>query len=243
MMMDFWLISLILAFLCAAVGLFLSKASSTKRTAIKEVKERRPDDSAIPVPLVWNEKDISRQLTAIQGNPGMLSYYAHSLKQRFILGTERGTAQARTRFLRSHIEQLELGKQYKVLVNNLRAMEAEQDNRLLKLQVENKELKAKSEQVDAFGKLELDKQRLAIEVEIEQLKAQKNSVGRPDLKPSAAQQRRTRRQEIEKEITELDRQEQLDVKEARSDEERVRIQNLYSERREELREERFKYLP
>jgi hypothetical protein len=234
---------LILGLVCAVVGLFLSRTSGKKQKAIAKVIKRLPSEEApVAVPSAWNERDISQQLTAIQGNPGLLTYYAGTLKQRFILGTERGTAQARTRFLRSHIEQLELGKQYKGLVNDLRAMEAEQDNRLLKLQVENKELKAKSEHVDALGKLQLDKQRLAIEVEIEQLKAQKLSVGRPDSKPDPERQRRLKREQIEKDMKALDLQEQIDLKEARSDEERVRIQNLYVDKREPLREERLKYL-
>ena len=88
---------------------------------------------ATELPTVWNEGQIVRQLAVIQSRPKVLAHYVEQLKHRFILKTEDQTAQLRTHFLRTQIEQLELGKQYKGLVHDLQAMERDQENRLLRL--------------------------------------------------------------------------------------------------------------
>jgi len=199
----------------------------------------------IIIPEVWNEEEISRQLGTVQDRPQVLAHYIDALRQRFILKTDDRTAQFRTKFLRSHIEQLELGTQYQTLINNLKAMEAEQENRLLRLQVEQHELNAKKEQASVLERLRLEKERLAIEVEIEQLKAQKHAVGKPpaeEPKLSQEQQRRLKRMEIEDKLKDLDRQEETALKNARGDEDRMRIENMYTDKREELRDQLAKYL-
>ena len=112
-------------------------------------------DVNVTVPTVWDEDLISGQLAAIKSRPQLVAHYVSTLKQRFILTTEDHTAQIRTRFLRSHLEHLELGKQYQTLLNDLKAMEAEQENRLLRLELERRELQAKNQHPGALERLRL----------------------------------------------------------------------------------------
>ena len=56
-------------------------------------------------------------------------------------------------------------------------------------------------------------------------------------KLTADQQRRLKRMEIEDKLRELDRLEQEALKNARGEHDRVRVQNMYAEKREELREQ------
>ena len=204
--------------------------------------------SDIEIPAAWDERAIGRQLTAIQGKPALVKYYIEVLRQRFILKHEDRIAQDRTRFLRTNIEHLELGKRYQGLIHDLSAMEAEQENRLLRLTLEQHELRGKSDELETLGKLRLQREQLAIEVEIEQLKAQKAAAGKPvpEAKPeprlSPEQQRRLKRVEIEERIQQLDREEEGAVRNARGQEDAVRIQNMYAHKREDLREQLSKYL-
>lgn len=247
--MELWGIFLALAVLCAVIGFI---RSNVKRVEPSSQRGESPQGgvmaSDIEIPAAWDERAIGRQLTAIQSRPALVSYYIDALRQRFILKIEDRVAQDRTRFLRTHIEHLELGKQYQGLVNDLKAMEAEQENRVLGLTLQTRELKGKHGELDALGKLRLQKEQLAIEVEIEQLKAQKAAVGKPvpEAKPeprlSPEQQRRLKRMEIEDQLQKLDRDEDEAIRNARGQEDSVRIRNMYADRREELREQLSKYL-
>jgi hypothetical protein len=243
---------LALAVFCALVGWQRSKASGGG--ANSRIKEWRPlpvqseggsMDLNVTVPTVWDEDLISGQLATIQGRPQLVAHYINTLKQRFILTTEDHTAQIRTRFLRSHLEHLELGKQYQTVLNDLKTMEAEQENRLLRLELERRELQAKSQHAGALEELRLEKERLAIKLEIEQFKAQKRAVTQPpqeESKLSPEQQRRLKRIEIEDRIERLDQQEEAALRKARDPEDRVRIQNMYADKREELRDQLSKNL-
>jgi hypothetical protein len=245
--MDLWLVFLLLAVLCAVIGWLRSrpKGGFNGQTAALvhvqgDLMNYRPD-----VPTVWNENEISRQLATIQARPQLLAHYIDALKQRFILKTDDRTAQVRTQFLRTHIQQLELGKQYQSLVNDLKAMEDEQENRLLRLRIEHHELQTKHQQSAALDDLRLEKERLALEVEIEQLRVQKKTITAAppaETKLTPEQQRHLRRMEIEDQMAQLDRQEEAALKKARNEDDRMRIQNMYADKREELRDQLAKNL-
>jgi hypothetical protein len=245
--METWLFFLVLAVLSTAIGIYRSIKRPVSVQASKQPKEEIGGSMAfeVSVPSVWDEKAISRQLDAAQTQPRIVFHYIGALQQRFILRTEDRTAQYRTRFLRTHIEHLELGKQYRTLVNDLKAMEAEQNNRLLRLDLERHELEVKNQHTDALEKLRLEKECLAIKLEIEELKARKRAIAQPpqeepNLTPE--QQRRLKRIEIEDRIEQLDRQEEAALRKARDEEARVRIQNMYTDKREELRDQLSKNL-
>src|SRR3984957_17684391 len=138
--MPLWIVFLLIAAGFGLIGWYRMRSShggavspSPKRDASLST---RNGGQLMPInnnlPAVWDERSISAQLMTMQAQPQILTTYISALKQRFILNVEDRTAQTRTRFLRTHIEQLELGKQYAALYHDLRAMESEQENRLLR---------------------------------------------------------------------------------------------------------------
>jgi hypothetical protein len=249
--MQLWTIFVAMALVFGLLGWY-----RTRRTGSQSPRSPR-NNSPMPistnvqptlindrVPTVWDERYISEQLATIQDKPQILTAYLAALKQRFIISVEDGTAQTRTRFLRTIIEQLELGKQYKTLTHDLKALESEQENRLLRLELERREIKTKLEQTEALDGLQLQKERLTKELEVAELRAKKKAIQNPpaDSKLTADQQRRLKRLEIEDKLRELDRLEDGAVSSARTAEDRVRVQNMHTEKREELREQLTRYL-
>lgn len=250
--MEPWVLCLILALVFTAIGLFQSSlraASRARPTAL-----HRDEGGLVsinyndPLPAVWDEQAITRQLAHAKRQPQLLTYYVDVLKQRFILNVEDRTAQVRTQFLRRHVEELQVGKEYKVLIHDLQAMEVEQGNRLLRLGLERRDLEAKHQQAEELDGLRLEKDRLAIEVEIAELRAKMQAIETPTPPPpienrlSPEQQRRIRRMEIEDKLRELDRLEADAVKASKNDEDRLRIENMYTDKRQELHEQLSKFL-
>ncbi len=178
-------------------------------------------DSLPSFPTVWDEGQITRQLNVIQTQPNLLTLYVDQLRSRFILGAEHRTAQVRTKFLRSFIERLELTKQYETLIQDLKAMELEQDNRLLRLKLEQQELRARQQQASALDGLQLQKERLAIEVELATLQAKKTAIQnpeRPDNRLTPEQRRAAEKREVEAHIADLKTQKAEALKVADEDE-------------------------
>ena len=116
---------------------------------------------------------------------------------------------------------------------------------LSRRKLEKLELEAKVQQAGTLDGLRLQKERLAIELEIAELKARRKAIQNPsgaESKLTPDQQRRLRRLEVEDKLRELDRLEEEAMTKARSEEERVRIQNMYIDKRDDLHEELSKYL-
>ena len=93
----------------------------------------------------------------------------------------------------------------------------------------------------------LRKQRdeLQLKKEIAQLQQEIKTADSPpptESKLTPEQQRKLKRAEIEDKLRELNRLEEDALKNARSEEERVRIQNMHADKREELREQLSKFL-
>lgn len=227
---------LILAMICGLVGFRQSKNNNTKTMPF--VAPFRPRET-------WDDNEILGDLVAVSGKPELLTHYVLNLKRRFLVSTEDRTARVRTGLLRTHIEQLELGKQYQNLINDLKALEREQENRLLRLELENRELLCKRDQAETLEKLRARKDRLSIELESAELRAKKRGIKNPPSPGpsfSPEQQRRLKRIDIEEKLRELDRLEQAGVKAARDEDERRRLKNIYADKREELFEQLSKYL-
>jgi len=234
--MEAWLLFLLIAVAFGAIGLYRARAARRGISAHKNPKTIVPrvvDDISSKrfqptLPEVWDERTVSQQLTEFRSRPDIVASYIDALKQRFILKVEDGTAQQRTRFLRTHVEELQLGKEYRALIHDLGAMEIEQENRLLRLKLEQQELQAKQAHANALGGLQLQKSRLAIEVEIASLEAQKTAIQTPDRQENLTpQQRRTaEKKECEAQITDLKAQKAEALKIADEEERMRRVNGL-----------------
>jgi|ERR1051326_38084 hypothetical protein len=236
--MEAWLIFLLLACLFAAVGFFYR--SKHKRDAAQPsvvpkalvpqiVADSGPKRAKPSLPVVWDAQMVSQQLTKFQAQPDIVASYIDALKQRFILRVEDGTAKQRTKFLRTHVEELQLGKEYKMVVHDLNAMEIEQEIRLLRLRLEQQELQAKQQQVTSLGGLQLRKERLAIELEIATLEAKKMTIQNPERpeNPLTPEERRAaEKKEVDEKIADLKMQKSEALKIADEEERMRRVNGL-----------------
>ncbi|MBI3356827.1 MAG: hypothetical protein HY038_08670 [Nitrospirae bacterium] len=242
--MEVWQIFALVAVIFFILGVIHSLASSDKQS----VSEGELDVAdLLSLPKTWDEPAIGRQLTvASQESTTALTTYVDGLKQRFILRQNEKTAIARIDFIKKVIENGELAKKYHAVLNDLAAMKLEQENRLKKLEVEGLKLDHERAGLEEVEHLKREKEKLQIEVEMARLRREMEELQRrsePEQpKLSAEQQRRLKRMEIEDRLSELDRLEAEALRIARTDPDRLRVQNMYADKRNELHEQLSKYL-
>ena len=168
----------------------------------------------------------------------MLSHVVKSIKARMITGQDIKTAQKRLKLIAGVVELFKLNREMQGILHDIHLAEKDFEinkvNRQITLEGAQSKLTAERQLRGRLDQLALQKEMLELEQAIDKIK----NVPAPEPKLSPEQQRRLKRMEIEDRILELDRQEQNDLKTARDDNDRVRIQNRYEHRREELNEQR-----
>ena len=199
---------------------------------------------SLSLPEVWDERIIGQQLVqASKQSPAVLAHYVDAVKERFIRRQDAKTAIVNIEYFKRLVEAGHLARDYKGICNDLEAMKLEQQIRLGELEVKKLKLDGEKANIEEIERLkrELEKERL--QLEMAKLRKEKEDLqGSREPKLSSEQQRRLKRIEIEDRLRELDRLEEEALKNARSDEDRVRVQNMYADKREELREQLSRYL-
>ena len=79
------------------------------------------------IPEKWDERQIQQTLDSNQDQPNILTYYVHSIKERFITGQDIKTVQRRTAFLEAAIKRMQVQKEGQRLLRELRRLETEED--------------------------------------------------------------------------------------------------------------------
>jgi hypothetical protein len=179
--MELWVILLLLAAGCIAIGIFEYKIESCALEAGRQPRLISLPKSAISLlklPGAWIESSMTIGLNFVGSYPRVFQCCVESLKQRFIFSLEARTAQARASFIRTQIEELSLIKGHQDVFNNLQNIKAEHRNGSLKLALEHNQLATEYEESEALRALRLELKRLTLEVEIKELLERKRSVGR-----------------------------------------------------------------
>jgi hypothetical protein len=243
--MELWLIFLLAGVLSIAIGLPQSQhnkkgnigSDNFQRKAIQQ----RPSGGFLP--RLEDDRSALRPLPRLR-RWQLAAYYVNVLRYRFLISMETRLEHLGTRFLSSRLEQLKLATQYQAQMDELEAMQPTQGNRLLELQLRQRQMKRDYQRTLSLHGLQLEKERLALEVEIAELRARKDGIQsrQPETKLSPEQQRRLKRLEIEERLEDLDRSEEAAVKKARNEEDAKRLENMYGRQREELRDELSRYL-
>lgn len=192
----------------------------------------------VEVPKTWDDAEVTRLLQRYQDQPAVLSHVVKSIKARMITGQDIKTAQKRLKLIAGVVELFKLNREMQGILHDIHLAEKDFEinkvNRQITLEGAQSKLTAERQLRGRLDQLALQKEMLELEQAIDKIK----NVPAPEPKLSPEQQRRLKRMEIEDRILELDRQEQNDLKTARDDNDRVRIQNRYEHRREELNEQR-----
>jgi hypothetical protein len=233
-----------LAFIAAGVVCLLA--------AIKVLVQQRRILELVPssnvtvqLPTKWDDGEISKLLQRHQEQPGVLAHVVSSIKSRMILNQDLKTAQHRLQLMASVIEVFKLNRELHGILHDLHLEEKEFEIKQIESQIRKEDAQSRLKSETQLRELRKQRDELQLKKEIAQLQQEIKGVEKTtesESKASPEQQRRLKRMEIEDKIRELDRLEADALKSTRDDEERARLQNMYGDKREELREQLAKYL-
>ena len=191
---------------------------------------------AVAVPDIFDPDRIRQDLVSFASQPTLFAKYAERARSRFNKAGERA-------LLEQWITYHETGRR---LIESRTEMEK---CRSQWLQLANEHALSAKQKDAEIAKLEADMEENALRRDTAAYKREHLAhfingapvdPGGPKLSPE--QQRRLKRMEIEDKLKELDRREEEALESARDDADHVRIENMYEEKREELREQLAKNL-
>jgi hypothetical protein len=162
-----------------------------------------------------------------------------------ILNQDLKTAQRRLQLMASVIEVFKLNRELHGILHDLHLEGKEFEIKQIETQIRKDDAQARLKSETLLRDLREQRDKLQLKKEISQLHQDIKSVEKTaesESKTSPEQQRRLKRMDIEDKLRELDRLEAEAQKTARDDEDRIRLQNMYADKRDELREQLARYL-
>jgi hypothetical protein len=212
----------------------------------RRILEMVPNSNfTVQLPTKWDDGEITKMLQHHQEQPNVLAHVVASIKSRMILNQDLKTAQHRLQLMASVIEVFKLNRELHGILHDLHLEEKEFEIKQIETQIRKEDVQARLKSETQLRELRKQRDELQLKKEIALLQQDIKSVDKTsesESKASPEQQRRLKRMEIEDKVRELDRLEADAVKTARDEEERARLQNMYGDKREELREQLAKYL-
>lgn len=199
----------------------------------------------VQLPTTWNDGEITKLLQRHHDQPTVLSHVVSSIKNRMILNQDLKTAQQRLKLVASVIEVFKLNREIQGILHDIHLEEKDFEIKQVETQIRKEDAQARLKSEQQLRELRKQRDELQLNKEIVQLQqdiktAKKDSDPEPKVSPE--QQRRLKRMDIEDKLRELDRIEEEALKTTRSDADRLRIQNMYADKREELRGQLSKFL-
>jgi len=199
----------------------------------------------VQLPTKWDDGEITKMLQRHQEQPSILAHVVASIKSRMILNQDLKTAQHRLQLMARVIEVFKLNRELHGILHDLHLEEKEFEIKQIETQIRKEDVQARLKSETQLRELRKERDELQLKKEIALLQQDIKSVDKTseaESRTTPEQQRRLKRMEIEDKLRELDRLEADAVRTARDDEERVRLQNMYGDKREELREQLARYL-
>jgi hypothetical protein len=215
------------------------------------VKQRRilemvpSSNVTVQLPTKWDDGEITKMLQRHQEQPAILAHVVSSIKSRMILNQDLKTAQRRLQLMASVIEVFKLNRELHGILHDLHLEGKEFEIKQIETQIRKDDAQARLKSETLLRDLREQRDKLQLKKEISQLHQDIKSVEKTaesESKTSPEQQRRLKRMDIEDKLRELDRLEAEAQKTARDDEDRIRLQNMYADKRDELREQLARYL-
>lgn len=199
----------------------------------------------IMIPYKWDEVLISQTLQLYRDKPAVLAHFIDSIKDRFITGQDIQTTRRRKVFLDAQIELLDSAIRLSETARKAKRVKTEQDTLDVEAATRLAEALRKQQEREILSDLEL-------QAKIEKLKTKtaKHIKKRHDLEkePESKEQlnpdeeRRQRKSYWQAEIERLQKEKEGAVKVAKTEEERVEIENMYDDAIQGAREQMRKYL-
>lgn len=201
----------------------------------------------IEVPAKWDDSQITGLLKRYSAEPKTLSHFIFSVKARMIMNQDLKTAQKRLQLITSVVQLFKLNKELQDVLQELHMAEKEFEIKQIEQDIRRDDASSRLESERTLRELRKQRDELALKKEISQLQSDIGIISAPASVPSEQkltpdQQRRLKRMEIEDKLKELDRKQEEALKSARTDEDRMRLENMYADKRQELHEQLSKYL-
>ena len=156
---------------------------------------------------------------------------------------EGKTAKVAIPVLRILAQQAKLALEYQSSLMALSLAETEREVRLAELNLRKIEVAAQRRQYEQTADARTNKERLALQLEIATLERQIQEQRQPlPPKLSPAQQRLLKKNEIEEDLQRLRADEARALRQAVTEPEKRRVQNMYATRRDRLMEQLEKFL-
>jgi hypothetical protein len=199
----------------------------------------------------WNESQIRSLAQRSAGRPNLLTYYVHSVTDRFITGQDLKTVKKRTAFLQALVEELKVKGEGYTLARQLERLRVEEEIKDMELQMRRH--KAQSD-LDSQSKIVTEQQqlddlkrqrdRLQVEVEISNLQSQvREAEGRKsEQKLSPEKERAKNRAHWQKELARLRKEKDKALKNAQDEDEQMRLSNMYDDAIQRAMEQLSKHL-
>ena len=236
----------------ATIAVLLTMGVVCLLLAVKTLIKRRTVLEGVPssnvtvqLPTKWDDGEITKMLQRHQEQPAVLEHVVSSIKSRMILNQDLKTAQHRLKLMANVIEVFKLNRELHGILHDLHLEEKGFEIKQIEEQIHKEDAQSRLKSETQLRELRKQRDELQLKKEISQLQQDIKGVEKTaegDSKVSPEQQRRLKRLEIEDKLKELDWLEAEAIKGARSEEERVRLQNMYGDKREELHEQLAKYL-
>jgi hypothetical protein len=234
-----WIVFALLSIVCFALGVWsLKKAPAGRSPSVPRSTTGSgtwPDPRPLSPPLgynvpqrgdqlsnpsgdleLWDERSIAQHLNQLRGqSPTVVAHYIESIKTRFVLNQNDKTAVARSKFLKTQIDELKLFREGEQVVTDLKALGLEREKRLKTLQLENAQLDDTMRTRSERERLIALKERKQIELEIAQIEKQMEEMKNPrksEPELTAEQRRNQEKQNCEARMTELKAQKQVALK-------------------------------
>ena len=201
---------------------------------------------AIMVPNEWNEREITQGLKLKRGNTDALTHYVEGLQQRFITGQDTKTMQRRTDFLRAEVERMQVGREYLQLLRGLQRLPTEEDTKDVAAQTALEDARRRQQGSAQLHALEQEAKEEKLRRKIARARKEREEIEKGPApappKPSPAEERREKWQGLEQEIEEARRRKAKATAKASTDEERVKIENMYDDEIDKKLQEQRQYL-
>lgn len=139
------------------------------------------DESGVTSPSMeqWDERSIRQRFEQLRNQPFVLSSFLHTVHERFLINQNDKTFKARTLFLYSLLERLELGKRVETALDDLTLHEMERKARQLELELKIADLEDRKRKQQELNDLRHEVEVLKLKLEKDRLKKESENLQKP----------------------------------------------------------------
>lgn len=169
--------------------------------------------------------------------PGLLAHWVESVKERLHDRIEITNIEHRSHMLRAMTEQVKLESEYQGALQSMAMAALEHRTRIAELRHKRIEFVLQRKQAVRLAALRLQKEQVALRLEIAKSRQARRETTAPKQDLSAEQQRLIKKAQLQERLEQLRAEQAAVVRRERGQDNKRRIENVYANRIEQLLEE------